>query len=112
MEKRLADVVSKDWFSNYNDPRLAFNLICPGCSKTIAVDAGWKDARKGIGPNNEVRLRSFWPLQLDMHLIVACPSCEGPITIFFGCGAGGRQGEMQCGIVAIEHNRVTKFFER
>ena len=109
MSIKLPDFTSKNWFSNVDDERITFSLTCPHCSGSNAVDAAWGETIEGIGENKDVRAMSFWPLGDIRRIETTCIGCKEQLTVYLGCGYGGRHGEMQCGIVGIRHGRNTLF---
>ena len=108
MSKRLESFASKNWFSDY-DERIEFTLSCPVCAAENRINISWSETRPGIGDNEDVRQRSFFPLSVEKRIELGCSNCNTSLTVYLACGWGGRHGEMQCDIAGLRHGRTTIF---
>ncbi|MFO1280857.1 MAG: hypothetical protein U1F51_00070 [Burkholderiales bacterium] len=100
MPSELLARVSKSWFSNYDDA-LSLEVRCGGCDRWTPVSVRWHETRPGTGDVElpvDARAR---PFVLTRHVDGACACGAGYRLVLTGA-AGGRHGEEQYGVAALE----------
>ena len=104
MSTELQDRVSQAWFSNY-EPELALEVRCGACERWKEVRVAWQELLPGTGGLVLKSGAQHSPFLLQRHAQLSC-DCGAKIVLALTGAAGGRQGEEQYGIAALQTGDV------
>ncbi len=104
MSTELQDRVSQAWFSNY-EPELALEVRCGVCERWKEVRVAWQELLPGTGGLVLKSGAQHSPFLLQRYAQLSC-DCGAKIVLALTGAAGGRQGEAQYGIAALQTGDV------
>lgn len=100
MTRALIHLLSKSWFSNYDEP-FAVDVRCGACGRWAPIRLSWRDIPPGAGGLQQSPIVQDSPFVLTKHAVASC-GCGTRITLVLTGAAGGRQGEEQYGVVGLQ----------
>ncbi|HRD96979.1 MAG TPA: hypothetical protein PLA97_11345 [Rubrivivax sp.] len=100
MSAELQARVSKSWFSNY-EPELALEVCCGVCGNWNQVRVAWQQLLPGTGGLILKAAAQQSPFLLQRYARLSC-NCGARMVLALTGAAGGRQGEEQYGIAALQ----------
>ena len=100
MTRALIHLVSKSWFSNY-DESFAVDVRCGACGQWTPIRLAWRELLPGAGGVELRALAQGTPFVLTRHAVGTC-SCGTRITLVLTGAGGGRQGEEQYGVAGLQ----------
>ncbi|MBL8315695.1 MAG: hypothetical protein JNK55_18315 [Rubrivivax sp.] len=104
MSAELQARVSKSWFSNY-EPELALDVRCGVCGNWRQVRVAWQQLLPGTGGLMLKAATQQSPFLLQRYAQLSC-NCGARMVLALTGAAGGRQGEEQYGIAALQTGDV------
>lgn len=100
MTRALIHLLSKSWFSNYDEP-FAVDVRCCACGQWAPIRLAWRDFLPGAGGLKLIPIVQDSPFVLTRHAVASC-GCGTRITLVLTGAAGGRQGEEQYGVAGLQ----------